>query len=74
MIYLNIGQLSFFGLHTGIGPPSGDAIIGAATATYVQAKPTIRSTTLTARFMDCSPCVRVPWEREPSRAGIISYV
>jgi hypothetical protein len=37
----------------------------------VQANPTIRINILTARFMDCSPCVQVPWERKPSRAGII---
>jgi hypothetical protein len=37
----------------------------------VQAKPTIRINILTARFMGCSPCVQVPWERKPSRAGII---
>jgi hypothetical protein len=24
--------------------------------------------------MDCSPCVPVPWERKPSRAGIIQWV
>src|SRR6266571_2807012 len=60
-----------FGLHR-IGPPSAAANIGVATATYVQAKPTIRINILTARFMDCSPCVQVPWEREPSRVELYS--
>ena len=60
-----------FCLHTGIGPPSGAGSIGAAAATYVPANPTIRINILIARCMDCSPCVRVPWERKPSRAGII---
>jgi hypothetical protein len=40
-----------FGLQVGIGPPSGAGTMGAATATYVQAKPTISNTTLTARFI-----------------------
>src|SRR5258708_26995378 len=60
-----------FGLHS-MMPPSDAANIGVATATYVQAKPTIRINILTARFMDCSPCVQVPWEREPSRVELYS--
>jgi hypothetical protein len=39
------------GLHVGIGPSS--AVSGVATTPYTQAKPTIRTTILTARFMDC---------------------
>jgi len=42
--------LAVLGLHNGIGPPSA-CRIGVATKTYVQAKPTIRITILTARFM-----------------------
>jgi hypothetical protein len=69
---LYLGQSRLEGLHNGIGPPSNEGTIGAATATYVQTNPTIRNNILTARFMDCSPCVRVPWERVPSRHGIIT--
>lgn len=61
-----------FGLHS-MMPPSDAANIGVATATYVQAKPTIRINILTARFMDCSPCVQVPWERKPSRPELYSH-
>jgi hypothetical protein len=39
------------GLHVGIGPSS--AVSGVAITPYTQAKPTIRTTILTARFMDC---------------------
>jgi hypothetical protein len=39
------------GLHVGIGPSS--AVSGVATTAYAQAKPTIRTTILTARFMVC---------------------
>jgi hypothetical protein len=39
------------GLHVGIGPSS--AVSGVATTPYTQAKPSIRTTILTARFMDC---------------------
>lgn len=49
---LYLGQF-LFGLHNGIGPPSNEGTIGAATATYVQTNPTIRNNILTARFMDC---------------------
>jgi hypothetical protein len=39
------------GLHVGIGPSS--AVSGVAITPYTQARPTIRTTILTARFMDC---------------------
>ncbi len=39
------------GLHVGIGPCS--AVSGVATTAYAHAKPTIRTTILTARFMVC---------------------
>lgn len=64
-------QLWFLGLHHGIGPPSGAGIIGAATATYVQAKPTSRNNILTARFMSYLLALRSPWERESECARII---
>src|SRR5271165_5477514 len=48
------------GLHVGMGPPSGAGTAGAATATYVQTRPTIRTSILTARFMVVSPCVAAP--------------
>ena len=58
------GQL-FFGLHVGIGPPSGVGIIGAATATYVQARPTIRNNILIARFMDVLLACESPGSGNP---------
>jgi hypothetical protein len=70
------GQFAFFGLHNGIGPPSGAGIIGAATATYVQTKPTIRNNILIARFMDVLLACGSPGSGNPHGAhykGILEF-
>jgi hypothetical protein len=58
-----------FGLQVGAGPPSGAGTIGAATATYVQARPTIRNKTLIARFIVFLLASLLPWEREQNASG-----
>ena len=48
----------------GGGAPSNEKA-GTVNAVYVQSRPTIRNNILIARFMEYSPCFRVPWERKP---------
>jgi len=69
---LYLGQSRLEGLHNGIGPPSNEGTIGAATATYVQTRPTIRNNILTARFMDCFSLRAGPLGAETLTAGIIT--
>jgi hypothetical protein len=46
------------GGHIGIGPPSGAGTLGAAAATYVLTRATIRNVALIARFIGFSPYVK----------------
>jgi hypothetical protein len=49
--YFASGPHPVFGLHVGIGPPSGAGSIGAAIATYVLTRPSNKTASLIAFFM-----------------------